>query len=151
MLRSGITFGIIAFVLTLIASNAVCSVCFAIFLGLAAGYTAARSERPLDSGDSTRLGAGAGALAGGLMIPAQLISAAIQASGGQLPGGSVTYELIGPVAANTVLIWISQLLIGGCMGIITLAIMAGAGAGGSTLWFQRRPKPDLNEPIPPAL
>ncbi len=151
MLRAGIIFGIIAFVLTLISSNGVCAVCFAIILGLGAGYTAANSDRPLDSSESTRVGAGAGALAGGLMIPAQLIAAAIQAGGGELPGGSVTYELIGPAGAEPAVIWISQLLIGCCLGIITLAITAGAGVAGSALWFRRRRKSELDEPIPPAI
>lgn len=76
MLKSGIIFGLIGFVLVLVVSlfSPICSVCITLLLGLGAGYVGGNFDRPLDNSEALRVGGIAGALTGGLMIPGQLIA-----------------------------------------------------------------------------
>ena len=73
MLKYGLIFGVVGFALTLFFSvqYPVCAICIAIVLGLGVGYFSAREVRPITSEESLKVGAGAGALAGGLVLPGQ--------------------------------------------------------------------------------
>ena len=151
MIRSGVIFGLIACVLTLLTGNLICGICFLLLIGLAAGYTASRADRPLDNQGSLRAGAGAGALAGAIMLPAQLIRSLWEANRGYLPGGAALYESLGVSAPDQAVIWLAQIAVACCLGAFNLALLAGAGAAGGALWFQRRGGAAPDEPIPPAL
>lgn len=155
MMKSGLNFGVLGFVLVLVISlvSPLCSLCVTLLLGLGAGYVAANTERPLASNEGTRIGAGAGALAGGLVIPGQLIAAAINASAMQGPGGQVFNELLGLPPADPTTVWLAQLAVGCCIGLLNLGVFAGMGAVGSALWFRRGrgAASQEDEPLPPAL
>jgi hypothetical protein len=153
MLKSGIIFGVIGFLLTLLISlvSPICSICVAIGLGLAAGYVAGVNDRPLANDASLRGGLIAGALTGGLMIPGGIIAAVINAGSMQGGGGQALTDVFGLPPQPAEVIWAAQLFAGCCIGLINLGILAGFGAGGGALWFRQNREPGGGEPIPPAL
>lgn len=151
MIRSGVIFGIVAFVMTLLTGNLVCGTCFLLLIGLGAGFVANRADRPLENQGSLLAGAGAGALAGAFMLPAQLLRAIWAADRGVMPGGAALYEFLEVSPPDAAVIWVSQIAAACCLGLFNLALLAGAGAAGGALWFQRRGGAPPDEPIPPAL
>jgi hypothetical protein len=153
MIKSGIVFGVIGFVLTLLLSlvSPICSVCVAIGIGLGAGYVAGRNDRPLANQEGLRVGAIAGALTGGLMIPGGIIAAVINAGSMQAGGAQAITDLFGLPPQPPGVIWAAQLTGACCIGLVNLGILTGAGAGGGAIWFSQNREPTGGEPIPPAL
>lgn len=154
MLKAGIIFGVIGFVLVLLVSlgSPLCSVCFTLFLGLGAGYVAGNYDRPLENSEALRMGGIAGALTGGLMIPGQLIAAVINANSISQADLAALSEMFGVPAADASLLLGAQIIAACCLGIVNLAVLAGTGAGGGAIWFSRnRGAGKPSDPIPPAL
>ncbi len=154
MLKSGIIFGVIGFVLVLLVSlgSPLCSVCITLFLGLGAGFVAGNYDRPLENAEALRMGGIAGALTGGLMIPGQLIAAVINANSISPADLAAFSEMFGVPPADASLLMGVQILTACCLGIVNLVILAGAGAGGGAIWFSRnRGAGKPSDPIPPAL
>ena len=152
MLKSGLIFGAIATLLSVVAAlvSPLCVPCLAIFLGLGAGYLAGVFDKPIDNGGASRAGALGGLISG------------IGALLGQLIGAGINGAIVGPENASRI---IEQLglpnaggdfstsywcgLIGGgcCLGIFDIALMAGLGALGGLLWWQISGKKALVVPI----
>ncbi len=135
MLKAGLIVGGVSLFLVLGVSSILsplCAICVAIFAGLGAGYLAGMFERPYDSAASTKAGAGAGAVAGGLSIVGQLIASVINAISLQNSGFT---EMLGLPATDTTTLWVAQIGMALCMGLLNIAIMAGLGAAGSAIWL----------------
>ena len=69
MVKSGLIFGAISFVLILgsaVLITPFCAPCLGLIFGLAAGYLACVSDKPISSGEGVKKGAVAGAIAGSL-------------------------------------------------------------------------------------
>jgi len=142
MLKSGLIFGAIAFILgtgiTLLSP--LCAPCLAIFLGLAAGGSAGVFDKPLSLGACAKKGALSGALSG------------IGAFLGQMTGAAGNALIVGPQGAqqflrqfgmemptrgNTdVFYYFSVFSSGCCIGLLDVALMASLGALGGLLWWQ---------------
>ena len=158
MLKSGIIFGIIGFVLVLGISVAVspfCSLCVTILLGLGAGYVAGVFERPLDSSEAWKQGAGAGALAGGLVIFGQLIAGAINANFVvNDPNAQILNEMLGLPPAEPAMLWVGAAFAACCIGLVNVGILAGLGAAGGAIWGSMNSSDGGGsgpaEPIPPV-
>jgi hypothetical protein len=153
MVKAGLIFGGLAFFGGIVFSllSPICAICIPIFLGLGAGYVAARNERPFESQDSLKVGAGAGAIAGGLMIPGQLIAAVVNASTMAATGGAEITELFGLPPLEPSTIWAAQVVFGCCFGLLNLILMTGLGAAGSAIWLQRVGGRQSDGALPPAL
>ena len=118
-----------------------CVPCIAVFVGLAAGYWGARLSQPETQALASRGGATVGA-AGGL-----------SALGGHLLGGLIGATRLGPngVAdlarslgldlpagnASSAAYYQTTIGVAGCCGVVEVALMAGAGAVGAIIWYQR--------------
>ena len=126
--------------------------CVALIVGAIAGFLGASFEQALTSGDATRRGAGAGAIAG------------IGAWAGHILGG-VASAAIGPNSAAALIerfgpstdvsspwaYYTAALGFGCCFGLVEIALMAGLGAVGGLIWFQARgPASRAGRPASPA-
>jgi hypothetical protein len=158
MLKSGIIFGIIGVVLALGVSvliTPLCSICFAVLLGLGAGYVAGIFDRPL-SGEAVKRGAGAGALAGGLMIFGQLIAGGINAGFMTSdPDLLLLNEMLGLPPADPSMVWVGAVVGACCLGLLNVGILAALGAAGGAIWNSTQKRGGATgggtvEPVPPA-
>ena len=162
MIRSGLIFGAVAFVLTLASATLIsplCAPCLGLVLGLAAGYVAGSSDKPATSPDSIRIGAIAGAIAGGLGFLGGMIAGVINGAFLNPSDLQSIYNLFG--FPNTTItqgtIWIIQLAGAACIGLFNVGWMAILGLAGGALWFQMVGKDQSGvimppqEPLPPGL
>jgi hypothetical protein len=139
MLKSGLIIGVIMLVLAIGSSliSPLCVLCLTLFAGVGAGYLAGVFDIPLESGQSAKIGAGAGAIAG---VGAWL---------GHLVGGAANAVIVGPEATAQLMrdlglpasvdpsTYYAAALGGGCcLGLIEIGLMAGLGALGGLLWFR---------------
>jgi hypothetical protein len=152
MLKSGLIIGSVMLVLSFGGSliTPLCVPCLALIVGGGAGYLAGTFDKPLASGASAQVGAGAGAIAGvGALI-------------GHLLGGGVTSILLGPEQTADILRQLGlpasgdastyyAALVGGacCFGVFEVLLMAGVGALGGLIWYQIRSKHE--EEVPPGV
>jgi hypothetical protein len=138
MVKSGLIVGAGTLVLVLGAAlfSPFCSLCVALLAGLLAGYLAGVFDKPVDSSQSLRLGAIAGAIAGVLGLLGQGIGSVINGFVLSSGGSEAIYELLGMPSPDPQTIWMSQIGIACCMGLVNIALMAGLGAGGGAIWFQ---------------
>jgi hypothetical protein len=148
MLKSGLIVGAAMLVLgtTFGFLFPLCVSCLAVFAGVGAGYLAGIFDKPTDQGSSAKSGAGAGAIGGAGALLGQVIggmgAAAIQ---GPQAGAEILRQLGVPVdtaAASPAGFYAGAFLTTCCFGLVSIAIMAGLGALGGFLWYQRTaPKP----------
>ncbi|MGD0610623.1 MAG: hypothetical protein ABSB41_03840 [Anaerolineales bacterium] len=136
MIKSGLIVGAGMFICVLLAAviSPLCALCVAIFAGLGAGYLTGVFEKPQSSPEVIRRGAGAGAIAGGMAILAQILAAVINAAILQNPQYQVWRTFGLPLQASTSIL-AEQLLAGACIGILNVGIAAGLGAGGGAIWY----------------
>jgi len=145
MVKAGIIVGIVALVLILGSTflmSPLCSPCWGIVLGLAAGYLAGVYEKPLAQNDMIKkaviagviaaLFAGVGSLIGAILNGAYLNPADLQN----------IYQFLNLPATmpDETTIWVGQIGSACCVGLLNLAVMAGLGAAGGALWWQVRGK-----------
>jgi hypothetical protein len=109
----------------------VCGPIVALLGGAAAGFFAARDEKAAARRGGAALGAISGVIAGGLIFIGQMVGAVgalalIQITGTQTPFGHVPTASDNP--AYQAMYYFSGLGTGVCMGLIGLALAAGAGA-----------------------
>ncbi len=151
MVKSGLIIGAIAFLLAIALGATIsplCTICIAIFAGLGAGYLAGVFDKPMNQGDSTKAGAGAGAIAMGLQLLGGLIAGVINAF--LLPNtGYLDMMRQFGVETSPNMVWVGQ--IGGacCAGIFNLALGAGLGALGGILWWSMTGK-NSSPTVPPS-
>ena len=147
MLKSGLIFGGVAFVLTAITGllNAqLCGPCLVLLVGAGAGYLGSTFDKPRDNAGSARSGAGAGAIGGlGALL-------------GHVIGGLIGISLLGPERAvefarqlglpttgldpndpaSLIGFYGGTVGIACCFGLLDIVLMAGVGALGGLLWYQ---------------
>jgi hypothetical protein len=152
-LKFGLLVGVIAMLVTIpvAALLGICAPLVAAIAGAAAGFLAVSSDKTLPKADGVKTGALAGGISGACTLIGQVIGGVaimliVQFTGMQLAFGSVPSasaepaELIGYYAggAGTVC----------CLGILGLALGAGAGALAGLLISRQGAKPAA--PPPPA-
>ena len=162
MVKSGLIFGAIAFVLVLgsaVLLTPFCAPCLGLVLGIAAGYVAGVIEKPINSGESVRKGGTAGAIAGGLGLLGGIIGGVV--NGAMLNPASIeNFSKIFGVnnySISQAQIWTYQLVFAVCVGLFNIVWMGILGVAGGALWFQIRGKNQSmtvlppQEPIPPSI
>jgi len=135
MLKSGLISGAVMFLLVLIAAaglTPLCALCVPLITGLLAGYLTGVFEKPAPDQALLR-GAGAGAIAGGMALVANVLAAIINAAILQNPQFQLN-RLLGLPPADTTTVWIVQLGINFCIGLFNIVFTAALGVGGVAIW-----------------
>ncbi len=148
MVKSGLIFGVVAFVLILGITllSPFCGICLGLVIGLAAGYVSGSFSKPPSSTDSIRMGAIAGAIAGVFGLAGQIIGGVLNSMVVNPATLEQFYKTFGipNVSLTQTQITSSQLLAAGCVGLFNVAWMAIFGLAGGALWYQVRGK---NQPV----
>ena len=158
MVKSGLIFGAISFVLVLgsaVLITPFCAPCLGLIFGLAAGYLACVSDKPISSGEGVREGAVAGAIAGSLGFLGGMIGGVIN---GALLNPSILqaiYNTLGMPNINIdqTTVRIMQLVGAACIGLFNIGWMVILGVAGGALWYQITGKQTMlppQAPIPPG-
>ncbi len=154
MVKSGLIFGAVSFLLVLGSATLIsplCAPCVGLIIGLAAGYAAGAFDKPKDSREAVRKGAGAGAIAAAIGLLGGLIGGII--NGALLNPSSLqsVFNTIGVsgYSINQAAIWVGQLVGGLCIGLFDIAWMAVLGLAGGALWYQLTGKNLAGTAAPP--
>lgn len=133
MLKAGLIAGGVMFLLTLIAAivSPLCALCVPLVSGLLAGYLTGTFEKLPDT--AVTRGAMAGAIAGGIGIVGQIIASVINAAVMQNPQFQLNRAL-GLPASSPAMVWIGQIVMAFCVGLINVGLNAAFGAGGGAIW-----------------
>jgi MFS family permease len=152
MVRAGIIVGAVGFVLVLgsaVIISPLCTLCWGLILGLAAGYLAGVYEKPANNNDTLKKGAIAGAIAAGLVMLGALIGGIINAAILEPADIQQMYELLGiDLTLDQTSLWVGQLGAALCGGLLNIVLMAGFGALGGILWWQIQGKKRPTESFP---
>jgi hypothetical protein len=154
MVKSGLIFGAISFVLILggaVLITPFCAPCLGLILGLAAGYLACVYEKPISSGEGVKKGGTAGAIAGGLGFSGGIIGGVIN---GMLLNPSSLEAIyktlrLPNVSIDQTAIWTLQLVGAVCIGLFNVGWMAILGVAGGALWYQITGKNQTRTMMPP--
>jgi hypothetical protein len=141
MVKSGLIFGAIAFILILGSSTIItplCAPCLGMFLGIAAGYVAGIFDKPTSSRDAVRKGGFTGAIVGGFGIVGSLLASIINGAVLNPTNLDALYRTLGVnnLVIDKTTIWVGQIVSGCCVGLFNLIWMAVLGIAGGALWFQ---------------
>ena len=133
MLKAGLIAGGVMFVFVLVAAifSPFCALCVPLLAGLGAGYLTGNFEKT--PATTVQRGAYAGAIAGGLGILGQLIASVVNGLVLQNPNNQIN-ELFGLPAVDPTTVWMSQLGVACCIGLVNVALTAALGAGGGAIW-----------------
>lgn len=133
MLKAGLIAGAVMFFSVLVAAllSPLCALCVPVLVGLGAGYMNGMFEKNAET--AVQRGAYAGAIAGGIGIVGQLIASVINAVVLQNPNNQIN-EALGLPIADPGMVWVSQLGVACCIGLVNVALSAGLGAGGGAIW-----------------
>lgn len=128
----------------------ICGPLVSLIAGAAAGFFAVQQEKPTVKGEGAKIGAIAGAIAGGLVIVGQIIGgvgalAFIQYSGAQSIFGAVPSPASDP--SSQLIYYLSGMGTAFCFGIVGALLAAGAGAGTGYVATQEQPPMPLNPPM----
>jgi hypothetical protein len=153
MVKSGVIFGIVAFVLILLVTlvSPFCGICLGLFIGLLAGYFAGVLGRPVSSRESLRMGAIAGAIAGAIGFVGQLIGGVLNSLVVNPATLEQFYKVFGlpNITLTQAQITTSQILAAGCTGLYNILWMAIVGLAGGALWYQAMGKNQSPTKLPP--
>jgi len=148
MLKAGLIAGGVAFILVLIGAAGIspfCALCVPLVSGLLAGYLTGVFDSPLVE-ERMKRGASAGAIAGGLALVAGLIAAIINAFVLQNPENQFVNELAGLPTTSPAVVWVAQIGVNFCVGLVNVALNAALGAGGIAIWSNTAGKSANAEP-----
>jgi hypothetical protein len=148
MLKSGLISGAVMFILVLIGAaglTPLCALCVPLLTGLLAGYLTGVFEKPAAEQALLR-GAGAGAIAGGMAVVANILAAIINAAVLQNPQFQLN-RVLGLPPTDSTTVWIVQLGLNLCIGLFNVAFTAALGAGGAAIWRGTAAK---EQNLPPA-
>ncbi len=153
MVRSGLIVGALALIVAAGATllSPICVPCFAVFLGLGAGYLAGVFDKPPTNAATSKVGAIGGAIGGVGAIIGQVIGAIINSAIMGPEGLQKVYQAFGVPTSGLDLnqtYWIG--VVGGtlCFSVLDILAMAGFGAVGGLLWWQSTGKNANNPPAP---
>ena len=134
MLKAGLISGAVMFLLVLLGASIVsplCAFCVPLFTGLGAGYLTCVFEK--NTLTTVQRGAYAGAIAGALGIVGQMVASVINAAVMQNPNNQLN-DVLGLPAADPATVWIAQIGVACCVGLINVGLTAALGAGGGAIW-----------------
>lgn len=134
MLKAGLISGAVMFLFVLLGASIVsplCALCVPLFTGLGAGYLTGIFEKNVLT--TVQRGAYAGAIAGALGIVGQMIASVINAAVIQNPNNQLN-DVFGLPPADPATVWISQIGVACCVGLINIGLTAALGAGGGAIW-----------------
>ena len=134
MLKAGLIAGAVMFVFVLLSASVVsplCALCVPLIAGLAAGYLNGVFEK--DPVTVVQRGAYAGAIAGGFGIFGQMIASLINSFVMQNPEFQIN-QALGLPASDPATVWMAQIGIACCVGLVNVVLTAGFGAGGGAIW-----------------
>lgn len=137
MFKAGLIIGVVMFLVVLLLAaglSPLCAVCVPLFTGLGAGYLAGVFDKPFSSGQAAQRGAIAGAIAGGISLLAQMLAAVINAFVLQNPQFQIT-RFFGGQAIDPTTVWVGQIMMAVCVGLLNIGLTAAFGAGGGAIWF----------------
>ncbi len=149
MIKAGLIGGGVMFLFVLIAAASIsplCALCVPLLGGLLAGYLTGTFEK-LPETVVTR-GAIAGAIAGAIGIVGQFGAAVINAAVMQNPNNQVN-QLLGLPPSDPATVWIAQLGMALCLGLVNVGLTAALGAGGGAIWKGSAGKSQPPAPIVP--
>jgi hypothetical protein len=135
VVKSSLIVGGAMFVLVLALSaifSPLCALCLPLFSGLSAGYLTGMFDKPVSS-EAIKRGAIAGAVAGLFAIFAQLTAAAINSMVLKDPQFQIG-QLLGTGTVSPGVVWVMQLGLAFCVGLLNIVLMAVFGAGGGAIW-----------------
>jgi hypothetical protein len=135
MVKSGLIVGAVMFVFVLGLAAVIspfCALCIPLLTGLGAGYLAGVFDKPISNGDAAKRGAGA--IAAGLAMFAQIIASIINALVLQNPQYQLG-RIWGADAVDPAMVWALQIGSALCVGLINVGLTAALGAGGGAIWF----------------
>ncbi len=142
MVKSGLIIGAVMFLVVLgLAAilSPFCALCVPLLTGLGAGYLTGVFDKPITNSDAARRGAGAGAIAAGIAIFAQMIASVINSLVLQNPQYQLG-RLWGGEALPAETVWAIQILSALCIGLLNVGLTAAFGAGGGAIWFNANGK-----------
>jgi len=151
MLKAGLIAGAVSFVLVLIGAAGLspfCALCVPLITGLLAGYLAGMFDKPAPA-DAMKRGAGAGAIAGGIAIFANIVAALVNSLVLQNPDMQLN-DVLGLPEATPAMVWIGQFGVNICIGLVNVCLNAALGLGGVAIWRSTAGKPSNIEEIPPT-
>lgn len=137
MVKSGLIVGAVMFLLVLGLAAIIspfCALCVPLLTGLGAGYLTGVFDKPLSNGEAAKRGAGAGAIAAGLAIFAQIIASIINSLVLQNPQYQLG-RILGADAVEPAVVWMIQIASALCIGLMNVGLTAAFGAGGGAIWF----------------
>ena len=150
MVKAGLIAGGVMFVAVLVAAiiSPLCALCVPLLSGLLAGYLTGVFEKAADT--VVKRGAMAGAIAGGMAIVAQIIASIVNAAVMQNPNNQLN-RVLGVPPTDATMIWILQIGMALCVGLINVGLTAGLGAGGGAIWKGTAGKPQPPAPVTPTV
>lgn len=127
-----------------------CGPVVSLVAGAVAGYLAVQQEKPMTKGEGSKIGAIAGAIAGGLVIIGQVIGgvgalAFLQYSGVQFGIGTVPQPSSDP--SVQAIYYLTGMGTAFCFGLVGALLAAGAGAGTGYMATREQPAMPLNPPM----
>lgn len=144
MLKAGLPGAVIGFiyVMAITLISPFCTLCFTPVLGISIGYLANRFDTPLTIEASLRSGAVAGVLTGlGALLGQMLgtvVYAILVAHWEQLP--ALIKQMGFSQMPDQSQYWQTTITAYSFCGLLNLALVAGLGAVGGLIWFQRQSK-----------
>ncbi len=150
MTKVGLITAVVAFILSIGITliSPVCLICFAVIVGLVAGYLACNTDRPPAHNAVAGPGALAGLFAGLGMLVGQIIGSVINSMIVGPEGASNLLRQLGlPTQSINQTSYYGGVIFGVCcIGLLNVGLTAGLGALGGLLWWEIAGK---NQP-PPA-
>lgn len=161
MIKSGLIFGVTAFILVLASSlvSPLCAPCAGLVMGLAAGYVAGGFDKPTAPREGVRIGGIAGAITGCIAFVGGLIGGILNSTTLTPAAIESVYKNFGitNISINQSQILLYQILGAICIGVFNILWMAILGIVGGALWYQLRGKNQPvtilppQEPLPPSI
>ena len=146
MLKAGLIGAVAGFiyVMTLTLLSPFCTLCFTPLLGLAVGYLAGWFDSPQKSEISIYRGGIAGGITGLVVMIGQMLATLVNGilvtNSEELPNLLQEFGLSQLILTDSNQYWQATLTANSVCSVFNLFIIAGLGAVGGMIWFQRRNK-----------
>lgn len=139
--RFGLILGGFGFVLNICvgALFGICGPVVALVAAAVAGYLAVQAENPTEQSEGARAGAVSGAIAGALVLGGQMLGVVASLTLVQSLGLETSFGQIPTPEIEQTFYWLGGLGVGLCIGLVDVAIGAGAGAAAGYLGTPSNP------------
>jgi hypothetical protein len=132
------------YVMSLTLLSPFCTLCFTPLLGIGVGYLAGRFDTPQKSETSLYRGGIAGGITGFAVMIGQMLATVVNGilvtNSEQLPNLLQEFGLSELILSDSNQYWQTTLTANSVCSVFNLFIIAGLGAVGGMIWFQRRSK-----------